>query len=151
MDLESYYKINFALIQYHKYSLTEIELIPWEKRHVELLKQHLERKGRNKRRMNLNGGSSLDDTRSMLMNLLRRNSCRSCPSKERKDSRREEIKLPSTLLLTRYGKEVCSGGGIGGGAGAQIFSGGVRPAQRLLGPLQGMGDEPFLQDLISYR
>ena len=25
MDLENYYKINFALLQYHKYSLTEIE------------------------------------------------------------------------------------------------------------------------------
>ena len=44
MDLESYYRINFALIQYHKYSLTEIEnLIPWERDiYVELLKQHLE-------------------------------------------------------------------------------------------------------------
>ncbi len=32
MDLENYYKINFALLQYHKYSLTEIEnLIPWER------------------------------------------------------------------------------------------------------------------------
>ena len=31
-NLESYYKINFALIQHHKYSLTEIEnMIPWEK------------------------------------------------------------------------------------------------------------------------
>jgi len=25
MDLENYYKLNFALMQYHKYSLTEIE------------------------------------------------------------------------------------------------------------------------------
>ena len=32
MDLENYYKLNFALMQYHKYSLTEIEnLMPWEK------------------------------------------------------------------------------------------------------------------------
>ena len=32
MDLENYYRINFALLQYHKYSLTEIEnLIPWER------------------------------------------------------------------------------------------------------------------------
>ena len=32
MSLESYYKVNFALIQHHKYSLTEIEnLMPWEK------------------------------------------------------------------------------------------------------------------------
>ena len=44
MDLENYYKINFALIQYHKYSLTEIEnLIPWERDiYVWLLQQHLE-------------------------------------------------------------------------------------------------------------
>jgi len=44
IDLESYYKINFALMQYHKYSLTEIEnWIPWEREvYVGLLKQHLE-------------------------------------------------------------------------------------------------------------
>jgi hypothetical protein len=44
MNLESYYKLNFSLLQYHKYSLTEIEnLIPWEREvYVELLKAHLE-------------------------------------------------------------------------------------------------------------
>ena len=44
MDLENYYKINFALLQYHKYSLTEIEnLIPWERdTYIGLLQQHLE-------------------------------------------------------------------------------------------------------------
>ena len=44
MDLESYYKLNFSLIQYHKYSLTEIEnLITWERDiYVELLRSHLE-------------------------------------------------------------------------------------------------------------
>ena len=44
MDLESYYKINFALLQYHKYSLTEIEnLIPWERDiYIAMLQQHLE-------------------------------------------------------------------------------------------------------------
>tara|TARA_R100000808_G_C2045989_1_gene83533 strand:+ start:150 stop:323 length:174 start_codon:yes stop_codon:yes gene_type:complete len=44
MDLENYYKINFALMQYHKYSLTEIEnWMPWERDiYVGLLKQHLE-------------------------------------------------------------------------------------------------------------
>ena len=44
MDLESYYRLNFSLIQYHKYSLTEIEnLIPWERDiYVEMLKAHLE-------------------------------------------------------------------------------------------------------------
>ena len=44
MDLMSYYKLNFALMQYHKYSLTEIEnMMPWERDvYVTLLKQHLE-------------------------------------------------------------------------------------------------------------
>ena len=44
MDLENYYRLNFALIQYHKYSLTEIEnLIPWERElYVLMLKNHLE-------------------------------------------------------------------------------------------------------------
>ena len=44
MNLEAYFRINFALMQYHKYSLTEIEnMIPWERDiYVELLKQHLE-------------------------------------------------------------------------------------------------------------
>jgi len=44
MSLESYYKINFSLMQYHKYSLTEIEnLIPWERDiYIGMLKQHLE-------------------------------------------------------------------------------------------------------------
>ena len=44
MNLESYYKINFALLQYHKYSLTEVEnLIPWERDiYIGMLQQHLE-------------------------------------------------------------------------------------------------------------
>lgn len=44
MDLESYYRLNFSLIQFHKYSLTEIEnLIPWERDiYVGLLKNHIE-------------------------------------------------------------------------------------------------------------
>ena len=43
-DLESFYRINFALMQYHKYSLTEIEnLIPWERDiYVTMLKNHLD-------------------------------------------------------------------------------------------------------------
>ena len=43
-NLESYLKINFALIQHHKYSLTEIEnMIPWEKDiYVSLLQEHIE-------------------------------------------------------------------------------------------------------------
>ena len=44
MDLEAYFRINFALMQFHKYSLTEIEnLMPWERDiYVGLLQQHIE-------------------------------------------------------------------------------------------------------------
>ena len=44
MDLESYFRLNFSLMQYHKWSLTEIEnLLPWERDvYVGLLKNHLE-------------------------------------------------------------------------------------------------------------
>lgn len=44
MSLESYFKLNFALLQYHKYSLWEVEnLIPWERDiYVALLQQHIE-------------------------------------------------------------------------------------------------------------
>jgi hypothetical protein len=44
MELESYFRLNFALMQFHKYSLTEIEnLIPWERDvYVALLQQHIE-------------------------------------------------------------------------------------------------------------
>ena len=43
-DLASYFKIIFALMQHHKYSLTEIEnMIPWEKDvYVALLEQYIE-------------------------------------------------------------------------------------------------------------
>ena len=34
-DLVSYYKLNFALMQHHKYSLTELEnMIPWRERNL---------------------------------------------------------------------------------------------------------------------
>ena len=44
MDLENFLRLNFALMQYHKYSLSDInDMIPWERDiYVELLKQHLE-------------------------------------------------------------------------------------------------------------
>tara|TARA_R100000455_G_scaffold18424_1_gene9062 strand:- start:140 stop:325 length:186 start_codon:yes stop_codon:yes gene_type:complete len=43
-DLESYFKTNFALIQHHKYSLTELEnMIPWERDiYLTLLQQYIE-------------------------------------------------------------------------------------------------------------
>ena len=44
VNLEAYYKLNFALIHHHKYSLTEIEnMSPWEKEiYVSLLQQYVE-------------------------------------------------------------------------------------------------------------
>ena len=44
ITLESYFKLNFALMQHHKYSLTEIEnMMPWERDiYVGLLNQHVE-------------------------------------------------------------------------------------------------------------
>ena len=43
-DLESYYKTNFALVQHHKWSLTEVEdMIPWEREiYITLLKNWIE-------------------------------------------------------------------------------------------------------------
>lgn len=42
-NLETYYRINFALMQYHKYSLTEIEnMMPWEREiYLTLLENHI--------------------------------------------------------------------------------------------------------------
>ena len=43
-DLESYFRVNFALMQHHKYSLTELEnMMPWEREvYVSLLLAYLE-------------------------------------------------------------------------------------------------------------
>ena len=43
-NLESYYRINFSLMQYHKYSLTELEnMMPWERDiYLTLLKNYIE-------------------------------------------------------------------------------------------------------------
>ena len=42
-DLETYYRINFALMQYHKYSLSDIEnMMPWEREiYLSLLENHI--------------------------------------------------------------------------------------------------------------
>ena len=44
IDLETYFRINFALMQYNKYSLWEIEnMPPWERDiYVGLLRLHIE-------------------------------------------------------------------------------------------------------------
>ena len=43
-NLESYFKLSFALIQHHKYSLTELEnMMPWEREiYISLLQQYIE-------------------------------------------------------------------------------------------------------------
>tara|TARA_B100000902_G_C27216553_1_gene867295 strand:- start:728 stop:919 length:192 start_codon:yes stop_codon:yes gene_type:complete len=44
MDLEAFFRINFAMMQFHKYSLSELEnMMPWERDiYVGLLQQHIE-------------------------------------------------------------------------------------------------------------
>ena len=44
INLESYFKLNFSLMQHHKYSLTEIEnMMPWERDiYLGLLNQYIE-------------------------------------------------------------------------------------------------------------
>ena len=53
-NLESYDKINFAMIQHHKYSLTEIEnMMPWERDvYVALLKQYIEEENLKRQQSN---------------------------------------------------------------------------------------------------
>ena len=43
-SLEAYFKTNFALMQYHKYSLSDLEnMMPWEREvYVTLLQQYIE-------------------------------------------------------------------------------------------------------------
>ncbi len=56
-DLESYFKTNFALMQHHKYSLTELEnMIPWEREvYVSLLQQYIEEENLKAQQSGLNG------------------------------------------------------------------------------------------------
>ena len=63
--LANYYKLNFALMQYHKYSLAEIEnMIPFEREvYVAMLIQYLEEE--KQRQAERSTGGSLD-----LMNRL---------------------------------------------------------------------------------
>ena len=56
-DLESYFKVNFALMQHHKYSLTELEnMIPWEREvYLTLLQQVIEEENLKQKQAELNG------------------------------------------------------------------------------------------------
>ena len=55
IDLESYFKLNFALIQHHKYSLTEIEnMMPWERDiYVGVLNQWVEEENLKAKQANM--------------------------------------------------------------------------------------------------
>ena len=56
-DLVSYYKLNFALMQHHNYSLTELEsMIPWEREiYISLLQQYIEEENLKAQQNNNNG------------------------------------------------------------------------------------------------
>jgi hypothetical protein len=53
-NLMNMYKVNFALMQHHKYSLTELEdMIPWERDvYVNLLIAHLQEEERRQKAQN---------------------------------------------------------------------------------------------------
>lgn len=55
-NLGNYYKTNFALMQHHKYSLTELEnMMPWERDvYVNMLIQHLEQENEKIKQMQRN-------------------------------------------------------------------------------------------------
>ena len=50
-SLENYYKTNFALMQHHKYSLTQLEnMMPWERDvYVNLLIAHIQEEERRQK------------------------------------------------------------------------------------------------------
>ena len=56
-NLENYFRLNFAMMQYHKYSLTEIDnMIPWERDiYVGLLQAHLEEERLKENQLKANG------------------------------------------------------------------------------------------------
>ena len=56
-NLENYFRLNFAMMQYHKYSLTEIEnMMPWERDiYVGLLQSHLEEEKLKENQQRANG------------------------------------------------------------------------------------------------
>ena len=56
-NLENYFRLNFAMMKYHKYSLTEIEnMIPWERDiYVGLLQAHLEEERLKENQLKANG------------------------------------------------------------------------------------------------
>ena len=56
-NLESYFKVNFALMQHHKYSLTELDnMIPWEREvYLTFLQQYIEEENLKAKHAEMNG------------------------------------------------------------------------------------------------
>ena len=56
-NLESYFTVNFALMQHHKYSLTELEnMIPWEREvYLTFLQQYIEEENLKAKHAEMNG------------------------------------------------------------------------------------------------
>ena len=56
-DLESYFRVNVALMQHHKYSLTELEnMIPWEREvYLTFLHQYIEEENLKAKQAEMNG------------------------------------------------------------------------------------------------
>lgn len=50
-NIVNYYKVNFALMQHHKYSLAELEnMIPWERYvYIDLLQEHIRKQEQDRR------------------------------------------------------------------------------------------------------
>lgn len=53
-SLVNHYKTNFAMMQHHKYSLTELDnMVPWEREiYIALLKEHIEKENERIEREN---------------------------------------------------------------------------------------------------
>ena len=109
--------------------------------------------------MNLNGGKFFGDRYTQYVDELTAEGTlagqKLTPEQRKEGFKKRGNKIAfNTFVEKVLEKKTAAGGGIGGGTGGpQSLSGGVRPAQRLLGPAATeLGDEPIpagLDDLIA--
>ena len=109
--------------------------------------------------MNLNGGKFFGDRYTQYVDELTAEGTlagqKLTPAERKEGFKKRGNKIAfNTFVEKVLEKKTAAGGGIGGGTGGpQSLSGGVRPAQRLLGPsATELGDEPIpagLDDLIA--
>ena len=109
--------------------------------------------------MNLNGGKFFGDRYTQYVDELTAEGTlagqKLTPEQRKEGFKKRGNKIAfNTFVEKVLEKKTAAGGGIGGGTGGpQSLSGGVRPAQRLLGPsATELGDEPIpagLDDLIA--